>query len=629
MNYLVAENVTKSFGERVLFENINLSIGDGQKIALIARNGEGKSTLLKILAGKDSPDIGGSVRWNKDARIAYLPQEPELNDNQSILENVFSGGTAITNAIKNYELALESQAEEDNTATREQLQEATNQMEVLNAWDYEQRISQILTRLNITHLAQQVSTLSGGQRKRIALAKILIEEPDLILLDEPTNHLDLDMIEWLEKYLSRQSLSFLLVTHDRYFLDRITNQIIELDQKQLFHYKGNYEAYLEKKAEREEHAAKDVDKSRNLMRKELEWMRRQPKARGTKSKSRIEAFYDLQERASKQKTETGLNLDMKMSRLGGKIIEMEHVSKSFGSLKILEDFSYIFQKKEKLGIVGHNGVGKTTFLEMITGREQPDSGSIVAGETIVFGYYTQAGIKLPEDKRVIEVVKEIAEVIPSGNGSMVSASQFLQQFGFEPERQYTFVSKLSGGERRRLYLLTILVKNPNFLILDEPTNDLDIVTLNTLEEFLANFPGCLLIVSHDRYFLDKLADHLFLFEGNAVIKDFNGRYSEYRDMIEEEERAAKQPQQKPKEMPAPKAAAPAAKKKMSFKEKHEYETLEKDMELLEKHKKELEAKMTAGEGDHNDFMNWARELEETRQQLEIKTDRWLELSEMM
>ena len=530
-------------------------------------------------------------------------------------------------AVKAYEASLEALGEEDSPATHKLLENATHQMETLNAWDYELRIRQILSRLNIHNLTQKTGSLSGGQKKRVALAKVLIEEPDLLLIDEPTNHLDLEMTEWLEEYLSRQSMALLLVTHDRYFLDRVANEIMELENGQLYRYKGNYSLFLEKKADREENFIKDVDKSKNLLRKELEWMRRQPKARGTKSKSRIEAFYDLEDKAGQKLSTQNLELNVKMTRLGGKILELEHLNKRFGEKIIIDDFSYLFQKKERIGIAGINGVGKTTFLEVITGKAEADSGKISTGETVVFGYYTQAGIKLPDDKRVIEVVTEIAEFISTGSGDNVSASQFLQQFGFEPARQYTYVSKLSGGEKRRLYLLTILIKNPNFLILDEPTNDLDILTLQTLEAFLMEFSGCLIIVSHDRYFMDKVADHLFIFEGDGKIKDYNGSYSEYRaDLIEEE-----------KETKANKANPPyagtnttePAKRKLSFKEKKEYEDMEALIAKLEVKKTELEATMAKGEGSHEDFLNWGKELQKIQAELDSSTDRWLELAEFI
>jgi len=625
MNILLAQNLSKSYSERVLFSDINFSIEKGQKIALVARNGSGKSTLFKILAGKEIAD-NGSFRLNKDARMAYLPQEPELNDEMRILDSVLSGGNRMIDAVKQYEAAMDAIGEADTPANHKLLEDATNVMDNLQAWDYEQKITQILTRLKINHLQQKIGTLSGGQKKRVALAKVLIDEPDLVLMDEPTNHLDIEMVEWLEGYLSKSSLALMLITHDRYFLDRITTEILELDNGKLYRYTGNYANFLEKKAEREESFMNEVTKSKNLLRTELEWMRRQPKARTTKSKSRIDSFYDLEEKAGGKINSDKIELNVQMTRMGNKVLEMKHVSKAFETVNILDNFSYIFQKKERIGIIGSNGVGKTTFLELITQKQKPDSGIIDTGSTIVFGYYSQAGIKLPEDKRVIEVVTDIAELIPLGGGETLSASQFLQKFGFDPSRQYTYVSKLSGGEKRRLYLLTVLITNPNFLILDEPTNDLDIITLTVLEDFLMNFGGCLLIVSHDRFFLDKLATHLFIFEGNGVIKDFNGTYSEYGDMLKEEEKQkGKEKRGAPAPLPvqAPQAQKP---KKMSFKEKREFEMLEAEIAGLEKLKTELEQKLSSGSGSATDFAAWSKELSNTIQLLETKGEKWLEIS---
>jgi len=625
MNILLAQNLSKSYSERVLFSDINFSIEKGQKIALVARNGSGKSTLFKILAGKEIAD-NGSFRLNKDARMAYLPQEPELNDEMRILDSVLSGGNRMIDAVKQYEAAMDAIGEADTPANHKLLEDATNVMDNLQAWDYEQKITQILTRLKINHLQQKIGTLSGGQKKRVALAKVLIDEPDLVLMDEPTNHLDIEMVEWLEGYLSKSSLALMLITHDRYFLDRITTEILELDNGKLYRYTGNYANFLEKKAEREESFMNEVTKSKNLLRTELEWMRRQPKARTTKSKSRIDSFYDLEEKAGGKINSDKIELNVQMTRMGNKVLEMKHVSKAFETVNILDNFSYIFQKKERIGIIGSNGVGKTTFLELITQKQKPDSGIIDTGSTIVFGYYSQAGIKLPEDKRVIEVVTDIAEFIPLGGGETLSASQFLQKFGFDPSRQYTYVSKLSGGEKRRLYLLTVLITNPNFLILDEPTNDLDIITLTVLEDFLMNFGGCLLIVSHDRFFLDKLATHLFIFEGNGVIKDFNGTYSEYGDMLKEEEKQkGKEKRGAPAPLPvqAPQAQKP---KKMSFKEKREFEMLEAEIAGLEKLKTELEQKLSSGSGSATDFAAWSKELSNTIQLLETKGEKWLEIS---
>jgi ATP-binding cassette subfamily F protein uup len=628
MTYLQAENLSKSFGVRTLFSNITLTIEEGQKIALIARNGSGKTTLFNILTGKDTAD-SGSVRINKDIRVAYLMQEPELIAGKSILENVLLEGNAITEAIRDYEKAMIDNAEHSTAESADNLSHAMAKMDTLMAWDYEHKIRQILTRLKITDLEQPVDSLSGGQRKRVALARILIEEPELVLMDEPTNHLDLEMIEWLEDYLRRSRLSLLLITHDRYFLDRITNEILELENGQLYRFKGNYEYYLEKKAEREEQQGSEVSKARNLLKKELDWMRRQPKARGTKAKYRINAFYDLKDKAQGRKEEEGVEMNVGMLRLGKKILECHHLNKKYGTQVILDDFNYIFQKGERMGIVGDNGVGKTTFLNIITGNDEADSGYIDTGETVVFGYYRQSGMKLPEDKRVIEVITDIADIVQTNEKESVTAPQLLQQFGFDPQRQYTSVSTLSGGEKRRLYLLTILIKNPNFLILDEPTNDLDILTLNTLEDFLLGFKGCLIIVTHDRYFLNKLAQHLFIFGGRGEIKDFNGLYSEYRDMLAEEEKESRAKEKEPaKEQLKPTQSEAAAKRKPTYNEKKEYESLEKDIETLEKRKADLQQKMAEGSGSYDDFSRWSGDLKAIETELSSKTDRWLELADL-
>jgi ATP-binding cassette subfamily F protein uup len=503
VNYLTVEGLSKIYDTKVLFNGISFSINRGQKVALVARNGAGKSTLLRIIMGKDIAD-SGKVQVHKSITTGYLEQEPALNENLSIIDNVLSSDAPAIKAIKAYEQALLDQEHDYNDITATALERAHEQMAVLNAWDYELRIKQILFQLKITDLEQKVSTLSGGQKKRIALSKLLIEEPDFVIMDEPTNHLDIGMVEWLEEYLSLRNMTLLLVTHDRYFLDRVCTEIIEMADGQIFQYKGNYSLYVEKKAHRDMVEAAELDKVKNTYRRELEWVRRMPKARTTKSKSRLDAFEDIAAKATAKKKEDQLVLDVKMTRMGGKILEMVKVSKNFGDLKIVDQFTYLFKQYDKVGIVGKNGVGKTTFLNLIMELEKPSAGKITTGETIIYGYYSQEGMLIKEDKRVIEVVKDIAEFIPLADGSKLSASQLLTRFQFEPETQYTYVSKLSGGEKRRLYLMTILIKNPNFLILDEPTNDLDILTLSILEEFLADFKGCLLIVSHDRYFMDRL-----------------------------------------------------------------------------------------------------------------------------
>jgi len=621
VNYLSVETVSKSYGEKQLFENISFGLEQGQKTALLAKNGSGKTTLLKILAGKDIPD-SGKVTVRKDVSVGFLEQEPAFDLNATVLESILKSDNEILKVIREYEHAL-------TTGDEKLLMSSMEQMDHLSAWDYEAKVNQILTKLNIVNLNQTIKDLSGGQRKRVALARLLIQEHDLLILDEPTNHLDVDMIEWLENYLIRQDVTLLLVTHDRYFLDRITTEIIELDNKQLYKYKGNYSYFIEKKAEREFNEMQEVSKAKNLMKRELEWIRRMPKARGTKSKSRVDAFYDLKEKATSKAVQDKLQLDVKMSRVGGKILELKKIYKSFGDFPIVKGFDYTFKTGERIGVVGKNGVGKTTFLNILTGKEQPDSGKVNTGDTIIYGYYSQQGLLLNEDKRVIEVVKEIADVIPLADGSSVSASQFLQLFQFPPDMQYTFVSKLSGGEKRRLYLLTVLMKNPNFLILDEPTNDLDLLTLTILEEFLLNFKGCLIIVSHDRFFMDKLVDHLFVFEGDGIIKDYNGSYADYRDMIAENERDEKQQkgrkEEKPVVVPVP---VSEPKRKLSFKEKYEYDNLEGEIFKLDVEKKELEGKLQYVT-EHIDLQKLTERLSLVIQLIDEKSLRWLELSEFI
>ncbi len=629
MNLLSVENLSKSYSEKVLFNSISFGIDTGQKVAMIAKNGSGKSTLMKILAGKDIADKG-TVTYRKDISVAYLDQDPKFDETKTVIESLFHSELPALKLIKEYEACLERDIEQHTPQTQKALERAMAAMDDANAWDYEARVKQILSRLNIHHLELQIKSLSGGQRKRVALARVLIDEPDLLMLDEPTNHLDVDMIEWLENYLLRQNISVLLVTHDRYFLDNICDKIIELDDGKLYHYEGNYSYFLEKKAEREFNESREIDKARNIMRTELEWIRRMPKARGTKSKARVDAFDGLKERATKKKGDDKLQLDVKMTRIGGKVLEMKKVHKSFGENAMLRGFDYTFKTGERIGIVGKNGSGKSTFLNIITGLESHDSGKINVGDTIVFGYYSQGGMKLKDDKRVIEVVKEIADFIPQADGTKIPASAFLTLFQFPPDVQHTFVSKLSGGEKRRLFLLTVLIKNPNFLILDEPTNDLDLITLNILEEFLMNFGGCLLVVSHDRYFMDKLVDHLFIFEGDGVVRDFNGTYLDWREQKEEKEKEeAKIKNQESKIKSDEQKAIKQEKKKFSYKEKFEFEQLEKEIELLEKEKATLAEWLNSGNGTHEELMQWANRLQEVTTVVEGKSVRWLELSEMM
>jgi ATP-binding cassette subfamily F protein uup len=637
MNLLSVEGLSKSYGEKQLFKDLSFGIAQGEKVALVARNGTGKSTLLRILCSKDTAEEGRVV-FRKDLRISFLDQNPVFNEELSIIDAVLLAENEITLAIKRYEKIIDAQTDEMDAQQSKELEQAMAQMDNTNAWAYEVRVKQVLDKLGLIKLNQQLKTLSGGQKKRVALAKVLIEEPDLLIMDEPTNHLDVDMIEWLEEYLENKDLSLFLVTHDRYFLDNVCNKIIELDNQKLFTYQGNYSYFLEKKSEREFNAAREVDKAQNLMRKELEWIRRMPKARGTKSKSRVDAFYDLKEKATEKRQINDMELNVKMSRIGGKVIEMKKVYKSYDDFKILKGFDYTFKTGERIGIVGKNGIGKTTFLNLITGKEEPDSGKINVGETIVFGYYSQAGLTLKEDKRVIEVVKDnIAEVISLGDGSKVSASQFLTLFQFPPEMQYTYVSKLSGGEKRRLFLLTVLVKNPNFLILDEPTNDLDLLTLQTLEEFLIHFKGCLVVVSHDRYFMDKLVDHLFVFEGDGEVKDFSGNYREWREQVTEDELALKKKQkqllsdqknEKNVEESNSTAANQSKLKKKSFKEKYEFEQLQNEIAHLEKEKQDLNEKLAASNGTHDEIIDWSRRIGEVISAIDEKELRWLALSEM-
>lgn len=630
MHYVTVEGLTKSFGVTPLFENISFHIEEGDKIALVALNGTGKSTLLKILCGKESYDEG-KVWIHKDVTVVMLEQSTQFREGESILQNIFDHEHPILNAIKEYEHLTDGDAEPDTDA----LTNAITKMDELNAWHFDSKVKQILGKLNIHHLDQPVGTLSGGQQKRVALAKVLIDigfehKHTLLIMDEPTNHLDVSMIEWLENYLDQENVTLLLVTHDRYFLDSVCNEIMEIDNSTLYIYKGNYENYLEKKAAREESDRSSTEKARNLYRKELEWMRKQPKARTTKSKSRQDAFYEVKEKAAKRLEQQQLELNVKMTRLGGKILELKKVYKSFGELAILKGFDYTFKKGERIGVVGKNGVGKSTFLNMLLGTEQADSGKINIGDTVVFGNYSQLGLEIKEDMRIIEFVKNIAENFPLADGSKVSAAQFLQLFLFGPEKQYTYISKLSGGEKRRLHLLSILFRNPNFLVLDEPTNDLDLPTLSILEDFLQAYQGCIIIVSHDRYFMDKLVDHLFVFEGGGNVRDFPGNYSQYREWEKDQEKIKTIEPEKPAPaaIPGEKTEAPKG-KKMSFKEKRELELLEKEIETLENEKKLLDTQMAEGTLPYDQLEKTAKRIGDIIQLLDDKGLRWLELSEMV
>ena len=619
ISFLQVENLSKRFGEQLLFENITFGIGKNQKVALIAKNGMGKSTLLRIIAGKDSADTG-SVIFRNDISIGILDQDPELNPENYVFEEVFNSENPTLKLIKTYE-----QAVKDNDTSA--LEELIPQMDALAAWDYDTQVKQILSELKVDKYSQRIKELSGGQRKRVGLAKILISNPDFLILDEPTNHLDVEMTEWLEEYLEKTNATLLMVTHDRYFLDRVCDKIIEIDDFGLFAYEGNYSYYLEKRDERIEARNASIDKAKNLLRTEQEWMRRMPQARGHKAKYRIDNFYKIKEVASQNTTEQQLELDIKGQRLGKKILELEHVNKSYGDFRVLRDFSYKFVRGEKIGIIGKNGVGKSTFLNIITRQIEPDSGTIETGETVVYGYYKQDGISFKEDDRPIDIVKNISEKIDLGNGRVMSASQFLEYFLFPDKLQYSLVAKLSGGERRRLYLLTVLMSNPNFLILDEPTNDLDIMTLNVLEDYLKSFQGCLIIVEHDRFFTDKVVDRVFAFEGDGVVKDFPGNYTQYKNKKEEEELLRKQEEKK-----IPVAPKPVREKekvrKLTFKERLEMQQLESDMEKLNTEKTELETALNSGTLDTDELVRSSQRIAEIIDLLDEKEMRWLELSEI-
>lgn len=635
MHYVSAEGLGKSYGVKPLFKNLDFHIEEGDKIALIARNGSGKSTLLKIIAGKETPE-DGKLWVHKDVTVALFEQEPSFIDDLSVLDNIFHHNHPVINAIKAYEAASES---EDEIS----LGNAIIKMDELNAWNFDSKVKQILGKLNIHQFQQKAGTLSGGQRKRVALARTLIDigfehKHVLLIMDEPTNHLDVETVEWLEHYLNQEKVTLLLVTHDRYFLDAACNEIWEMDGSELFVYKGNYENYIERKAARLEQQASGIDKAKNLYRKELEWIRKQPKARTTKSKSRIDAFSAVETKAKQRMLDNQVQLQVKMSRLGGKVAELKKVYKSYGSHIILKGFDYTFAKGERIGVVGKNGAGKSTFLNILQGLEKADSGKINIGETIVFGYYSQQGLQIKEDVRVIEYVKNIAENFPLANGGALSAAQFLQLFLFDPDQQYTFISKLSGGEKKRLLLLSILFRNPNFLILDEPTNDLDLPTLGVLENFLSEYQGCLLIVSHDRYFMDRLTDHLFVFEGHGEIRDFPGNYTQYRLWKKEQEEESRlqltgnKLQQTGKGLQGTgvkEQDLDIEKKKLSYKEKREFELLQKEIGELEKEKKDITGKLNSSALPYEQLQQFSNRIGEISQLLDQKEMRWLQLSEIM
>ena len=623
MNLFSVEKLSKDYGARVLFSNLSFGLSRGDKMALVANNGTGKSSLLKIIAGKDVSS-SGEVVFRKGVQVGYLSQDSHFDESLSIQQLVDSAQSRVSKLIVEYEKAVAKQTEDFSEINQKKVEELSLLMDQYSAWDYKRRIEQILSKFNIIDLNQKVGDLSGGQKKRLALSLLLIDEADILLLDEPTNHLDVEMIEWLEKYLSQQKITLLMVTHDRYFLENVCNHILELENGQLYHHKGNYSYFLEKREERETNFDVEIQKANKLMKKELEWVRRSPKARTTKSKSRLQSFERIKEKAKSSKKKSDLKLEVKMSRLGGKILELKNICKSYGDLCVLNGFSYTFKKGERIGILGNNGVGKSTFLNILTGKESIDSGKVNVGETIVYGHFSQGGIKLKEDKRVIEALKEIADVVVLANGSKISASQMLEHFMFPPEMQYTYVSKLSGGEKRRLYLLTVLMKNPNFLILDEPTNDMDLLTLTKLEEFLMDFKGCLIIVSHDRYFMDKLSDHMFVFKGDGLIKDFYGNYSEFRELQKEEEKQLKS-EEKKKNISIEKTE----KRKVSYKQKYEYGELEKEIEQLENEKEEIEQSLLNPNLEVNKIVENSKRLSEVVSMIDEKSLRWMELDELM
>lgn len=624
MNLLSVENISKSYGELVLFKDLSFGINKDQKIALIAKNGTGKTSILNIMSGADSPD-SGQVNYRKGIRISFLEQEPDLDPKLTVEETIFASDNEILKIIHRYEKALENPEDADA------YQSAFEGMERFNAWDFETLYKQILFKLKLEDLNAIVENLSGGQKKRLALANALINKPDLLVLDEPTNHLDLEMIEWLEEYFAKENMTLFMVTHDRFFLERVCNEIIELDNGKLYPYKGNYSYYLEKKEARIEQESAEQHKSEQLFKKELTWMRKQPKARTTKSKSRIDDFQEIKAKASQRRKEHEVQLEINMERVGSKILELHKISKSYPDKPILDQFDYTFTKGERIGVIGKNGTGKSTFLNILTGIDQPDSGKVVVGDTIKFGYYTQAGINIKPGQKVIDVIRDFGDFIPLKKGRQISAQQLLERFLFDRKKQYDFVDKLSGGERRRLYLCTVLIQNPNFLILDEPTNDLDIVTLNVLESFLLDFPGCLIVVSHDRYFMDKIVDHLFVFRGDAVVEDFPGNYSDYRvyeDSKVIEERKEKSNGKASFENDG--ASKPSeSKSKLTYLEQKEHKSLEKDIQKLEKTKTEVQQKFADPELSGEDIDKMSIELQEVLDAIDTKTERWFELSAMM
>ena len=626
MNYLSIDNISKAFSDKLLFENISFGIEKGEKTALVAANGTGKSTMMKILVGKEESDKG-SIAYNENIRIGYLEQLPQFNPELTIQDVISKGHTDIMAVIQRYENALLNHVDDNNLNTKKELEDAISQMDALQAWSYEQRLKQLLYTFDITDLSQRVGTLSGGQVKRLALALVLLDDPDILFLDEPTNHLDMGMIEWLEKYLTQSTKTLFMVTHDRYFLDRVCNKIFELYQGTMYTHNGNYDYYVRKSREREENKRIAAERAGQLLKHELEWMRSTPQARTGKAKARIDAFYDLKEKAKVRRDNNELQFGADMQRLGGKILEMDRVSKSYGNTTILKDFDYIFKRGERIGIIGKNGIGKSTFLNMITGKENPDSGTIVTGQTVAYGYYTQKGIHFDERKTVLETIKDIAEVIHYGKDKTYTADQLLAHFMFPYSMHRQPVSLLSGGEKRRLYLLTVLVSNPNFLILDEPTNDLDLLTLQKLEDFLQTYKGCLLVVSHDRFFLDQTVDQLFVFEGDGKVKGFMGNYSQYHEYLEEKNKEEKREIAAQKQESRPEKQSAERKKKRTYKEQKEYEQLAKEIEALEIEKTELTAKMQE-QLDYQELETLGKRMNEITELIDEKELRWLELDEI-
>lgn len=615
MNYLTVENISKSYGELTLFENISFSVHKDQKIAFIAKNGTGKTSILNILSGDDVAD-SGNIIYRKDIKVSFLSQDPKFDKSLTVEDTILASDNPILKIISNYEKALLNPEDTDN------YQSAFEAMDRHQAWDFETLYKQILFKLKLEHLEQKVSTLSGGQKKRLALANALINKPDLLILDEPTNHLDLEMIEWLEEFFAKENITLFMVTHDRYFLERVCNEIIELDNGELYSYKGNYSYYLEKKHERREREEAEAGKTKQLFKKELEWMRRQPKARTTKSKSRIDDFFEIKHKAHQRRKDHKIQLELNMERLGSKIMEFHNVSKAFKDKVILNSFDYTFKKGERVGIIGKNGTGKTTFLNILTQTDQPDSGKVVKGDTVKFGYYTQSGITIKPEQKVIDVIREFGDFIPLKKGRQISAQQLLERFLFSRKKQYDFVEKLSGGERKRLYLCTVLIQNPNFLILDEPTNDLDIVTLNVLESFLLDFPGCIIVVSHDRYFMDKIVDHLFVFKGEGVIEDFPGNYSDYRSYEDSQPIETKTVEDKKEKQSWKQNEA----SKLTFNEEKELRNIESKLNALAFDKKELESKFNNPELTQEEINELSEQLQGIIETIESKEERWFELS---